>query len=443
MVGNRESSEVAGSLVRTQTTSTQQPFSKGDIHEGSHTWSGVIFQLAGVEPPGDDTDDSTADEPRIQTNRNERELRLKICLDIRSQSGAGLTVIIENLVREILRIGAEHEFALLCHANQKPPDADVEIWNLPAMSRWRELIWVQTRLPGLLRENRIDLYHSLKHLGPLRCPCRSILSLNEIGQYLGPRDLPLFEYAYWTYFEPISLKRADHVIAISEWCREVAVKKIGVDPSKLTVVPCGLGLAFTHKPDPGAGKALRDRLALPDRYLLAVGTITPKKNYETVVRSLAKLREARSESIDLVIAGGTGYRVDQLGRLIEELGLKQQIHFTGFLSMDELVHLYHGALALVYPSVYESFGIPPIEAMACGIPVVTTRRGAIPEVTGDFAWYLEDPTDAAGLADLISEALRDSPEKKERLQRAQGWVQRYSWSAAAESILKLYRESTR
>ncbi len=363
---------------------------------------------------------------------------MRICLDIRSRSGGGLPVYINSLVPRLLEIGREHEFLLVCHADQHIGAEGPEVIHAPEAARYREFLWVQTGLPGLLRRRAVDVYHALKHLGPLFVDCISILSLHEVGQHLEERTLPIVEHLYWSRMQTLSLRRADHVIAVSDWAKDVVVNKLGVKRSKVTAVPLGVDAVFTTVADLGGASALRERLRIPGRFLLAVGNVSPKKNFGTILEALARLRSPGYSGPPLVIAGGQGFRSEDFFAHVRGLGLGEQVFLTGFLGSHELAHLYRCAEALVYPSLYEAFGLPPIEAMACGCPVITSKRGAIPSVTGGFAWYLDDPTDAEALAAMIRIVLEDRERRERLVADARAWVRRYSWDAVADATLSVY-----
>jgi len=352
-------------------------------------------------------------------------------------------VYIQNLVPRIIAASAEHEFVLVKHADQSVPSDNVEVIEVPAVGSVAELIWVQTALPRILRRKRIDVYHALKHLGPIRLDCPSIISLHEVGQYLEERTLPLVEHWYWRYLQPLSLRCADFVIVNSEWTKGIATDHLGLPTAKVNVVPLGVDPVFRVDRGPGANASGRGRLGLSERYVLAVGNINPKKNFETIVDALAQLRSTGFTIPDLVIAGGEGYRAAHFWSRVDSHGLRNRVRSLGFVQVETLRDLYDGAEALIYPSLYEAFGLPPIEAMSCGCPVITTRRGAIPDVTGGFAWFMASPTDAASLADLIAEVMRDRAAIEPRLLEAKEWCRRYSWHSAAQRTLEVYQRARR
>jgi glycosyltransferase involved in cell wall biosynthesis len=339
----------------------------------------------------------------------------------------------------MLQRAPEHRFLLVVHESQAEEFPGAELIVVPPGSPLAELLWVETELPKQLERWAADLYHSLKQLGPLRGVRRPyILSLNEVGQYFARRTLPWKEHAYWRYLQPIALRRADRVVAATEWTAAFARTRLHLPAAKLSIVSRGIDDIYWA--DPERSPAGSEPSGLPHRYVLCVGNMNPKKNFGTVVRALARLRSEGTDVPDLLIAGAAaGYRAADLDHLIRRLGMAPNVHRVGFVGPARLAPLYRRAELLVYPSLYEAFGIPPIEAMACGCPVVASKRGAIPEVTGGHAWYVDDPMNPVELAGAIQLALsegRSSP----RVEDARRWVRRYSWDGAAEAALKVYEQ---
>lgn len=361
---------------------------------------------------------------------------MRVCLDVRSRSGGGLPVYIRNLVPRLREARPGFEFVLAGHPDQPLVDGAAESLVLPEVGRAGELLWVQARLPRLLRRRGIDVYHALKHPGPLACPCPDVLSLHEVGQYLRRRTLPWIEHAYWRWFQPLALRRADHVIANSRWTREVLTARLGVPEEKTSAVPYGVDPVF-HRARSGELPPAPD--GVPTEYVLAVGNINPKKNLGVVVDAMRILRDRGRPTPPLVIAGGEGYRADAFFEHVEAARLEDRVTTTGFVGHGTLAGLYRRAEFLVYPSLYEAFGLPPVEAMAAGCRVVASDRGAIRRVTGGHALYIDDPRDPERVAAAMAAALEEpEPAREARRAEAAEWAGRYRWEAAAEATASVY-----
>jgi len=189
---------------------------------------------------------------------------------------------------------------------------------------------------------------------------------------------------------------------------------------------------FTTSPE-----ALRRKRGLPQRMILFVGTLEPRKNAETLIRAYARLRRASAIPHRLVLAGGRGWRYEGLFALVEELGLQDDVLFPGFVPYDELPLWYNAADLFVFPSLYEGFGLPPLEAMACGVPVVVSSVSSLPEVVGD-AGLLVDPLDVEGLAEAMARVLNDGALRAEMRGRGLARAERFSWLETARGTVRVY-----
>ena len=206
------------------------------------------------------------------------------------------------------------------------------------------------------------------------------------------------------------------------------------------MISLGCDPRFQPVADKAALKSVRRRLKLDDAYILHVGTIEPRKNLSTLVRAYARLRREHRLTPELVLAGEPGWMYQPTVRLVEELGLRNSVHFIGRVPAAELPAVYSAADLLVFPSLYEGFGLPPLEAMTCGTPVVASNVSSLPEVVGD-AGLLVDPRDETALAEAMFRALTDTDlrqQMRERgLQRAKG----FSWERCARETLAVYAEA--
>jgi glycosyltransferase involved in cell wall biosynthesis len=230
-----------------------------------------------------------------------------------------------------------------------------------------------------------------------------------------------------------ALRRADRLLTGSEFTRETVIEALGIDAHRVVTAPLGVSERFRPQPDPAW---LRDRLEIEGRYVLCVGTMEPRKNLATSLRAFESIL-AREPDVDLVVVGPPGWRNREFEQLLSRA--PGRVHVTGYVAEEELVCLYSGASCFSYPSLGEGFGLPVLEAMACGAPVLTSDRSSLPEVAGDAA-VLVDPEDAAAVADgmlriLSSPQLADDLGRRRR-ERAAG----FSWERCAEITSGVYRE---
>jgi glycosyltransferase involved in cell wall biosynthesis len=240
---------------------------------------------------------------------------------------------------------------------------------------------------------------------------------------------------------PPSLRRADRVITISEFVRQEVIRLCGVDPDRVTAIPLAADARF-RPAEPEAVARFRRERELPARFILYMGTLQPRKNIETLVRAYVQLRQDGHLEQALVLAGGRGWQYESIFALVRQLGLESQVHFPGFVPDEEQALWYTAADIFAFPSLYEGFGLPPLEAMACGTPVVASTSSSLPEVVGD-AGVLVEPTDVGGLATTLRHLLDDEG-RRVRMRKA-GLVRAasFSWRRMAEETVQVYDEVLR
>jgi glycosyltransferase involved in cell wall biosynthesis len=233
------------------------------------------------------------------------------------------------------------------------------------------------------------------------------------------------------------VRRATRLIVPSHYTRAEAIELLRVPPDRVVVIPIGRAPRFS--PRAVDRDALEAELGVGERYVLTVGTLEPRKNLVTVLRAFRRVADAVPD-VDLVITGGRGWRNDAFESELGGAGAARRVRLTGFVSDERLVDLYAGAACFVFPSLAEGFGLPPLEAMACGAPVIVSDRTALPEVVGDAA-LLVDPRDPAALAAQIVRVLDDSQLatglREAGLERAHG----FTWAATAAATENVYREA--
>jgi glycosyltransferase involved in cell wall biosynthesis len=340
--------------------------------------------------------------------------------DVLGRQRTGDETHVSGLLRELPRVGAEDlRFAAITRHPELVP-AGIQPLELRARSQvWRMAVAV----PVLLRRVRPALAH-FQHALPAACPCPAVVTVHDLSferdpTVMGPRDRLVFRTVV-----PRSVRRADRVLAVSERTKRDLIELYDVPEEKIAVTPNGVDPAFS----PGGP---RDDGASP--YALVVGTLQRRKDPEAAIEALALLGDA--STLRLVFAGPDKGGQAQAERVAQRTGLAGRVEFRGHVPQDELAALYRGAACLVFPSRYEGFGLPAVEAMAAGTPVVATRAGALPEVVGDAAILVEDGNSVA-LAGGIERALAD----RERLVAAGlERVKRFSWAETARRTLEVYR----
>ena len=285
------------------------------------------------------------------------------------------------------------------------------------------------------RWGRFDLYHEPNFV-PVRTHLPTVVTVHDLSVLLHPEWHPADRVRFHERHFRRGLADAAHVVVVSESVRRELIEFLGVAPERVTAVHNGIG--ENYRPQPAASvAAMRSRLGLPPRYLLAVGTIEPRKNIGTLLRAFADLPPGLREKCPLVLAGGWGWKSEPERELVRTLPGGGVIHL-GYVADDDLPALYAGAAALFYPSFYEGFGLPPVEMLACGGAVVASTAAAVREVVGRHA-VLIDPHDLAGWRDALKRTVTE-PDWLDAVRR--GGIEhagQFSWAAAAERTFAVYQ----
>lgn len=307
---------------------------------------------------------------------------------------------------------------------------------------WRPAVriaWEQLLQPPAVVLRGLDVLHSLSYVQPVLSTSRSVVTMLDLSFVRMPEAFNPWNRVYLTTMARLSARRCDRIIAISESTRQDIIRFFHVPPSKVEVIYCGVDSQYRPVEDKAAVERFRLARGLPERFLLYLGTLEPRKNVERLVEAFARVRAERGSSHKLVLGGARGWLYDHIFSRVHELGLGEDVVFAGYVPDDELPLWYNAADVFIYPSLYEGFGLPPLEAMACGTPVVTTSVSSLPEVAGAAA-LMVDPLDVDDLASAIVRVL-DDPTLRQRLSTAgPQQAARFRWADAAERTMKVYRK---
>jgi glycosyltransferase involved in cell wall biosynthesis len=363
---------------------------------------------------------------------------MRIGIDARlwGEPRSGIGRYTRALVEALLQVAPDERWVLYLDRPPVGTPPGVETRCLPWPQR---LVWTLWAAPRALRRDPVDLFHGVTGFElPPRRAGRLVTTVHDLIPFRFPALVPRrHRWAVRCLLGP-ALRRATRVIAVSQSTRAEILARYRLPPERVQVVHEAAGPAF-RPPDVGARAAVRARHGLVGPYLLFVGLLEPKKNLDVVLDAVARLRarQAWGDTI-LVVGGAAGWGPDPRVR-VAALGLESAVRFLGPVDDVELPALYAEALGFVFPSRWEGFGLPVLEAMACGTPVIAARRGALPEITGGAALLVEPEPEA--VADAIGGLLAD-PAQRTRLReaglaRAAG----FSWARAAGETLAVYRRA--
>jgi len=297
-------------------------------------------------------------------------------------------------------------------------------------------------IPAWAKDRRLDLYHATNYgAGPLRpMPVPWILTIHDLFPITHPEFFPrYFSYrAAWLLRRHIS--RADWLISDSRFTAEEMAALLGADRQKISVVHCGIDLEFWTPKDPGLEKQVLESHGLKGPYLLFVGVLNPRKNLLGLLKAFNQL-VLENQHLDhrLVLAGASYYKADELLKFVRENRLQDKVIFTGFVRDESLPALYRGATAFVFPSFFEGFGFPALEAQAAGTPVIASNTSSIPEVCSPST-ILVDPQKPEEIAQAIHRVLNDSSLRSRMISQGMAFSRKLNWQTTAAETLSVYKK---
>ena len=352
---------------------------------------------------------------------------------------------------QVFGTGVRHGFttylgSLLKTLRQRYPSAEFLEWSCRYHAGWRiphQLWWDQGRIPWRAFRERADLIHAPAFSGAV---CRAqplVLTVMDLLYTRHPEWLPTQRARwYWATWIPFTARRASAVIAPSEATKQDLISLAGVPAHRITVVPLAIDPLFSRKPACEAVQAYRVRQGLAEPYVLYVGAIDRRKDWHGLLQAFVQAR-ARVKSLRLVIAGLVSRGRTPLLEEIQTMGLGNDVVLPGHVADQDLPLLYAGAALFVYPSWWEGFGLPPLEAMAMGVPVITYRNSSLPEVVGEAAVLLDPPYAHNILADAIERLLTDQGLRDDVIAKGYRQVKRFDWQQIAEQTMTVYASCVR
>lgn len=364
----------------------------------------------------------------------------KIALDIRFRAVSGSSIAIQQLARSLIREApANLEFVLVRYPDQAlHDDLDaLESIHVPKMSMLAELAWNELKLPGLLKHQGVNLYHGMKQCGALRTGCPQVHTVDAIKR--GSADelpMPLVPRLYWGWFVCGRYKRSDHLMPVSSYVGRFLTDDLEIPSDRMTVVNNGVAERFLEAGRSRNGRQ-RDPLGLNAPYLINVGSVIPLKNQLAAVQALGKIKDRVPHHLVLLGREDPVYG-PSVRAAADRAGIGDRLHHVGFVKPDGLVDFLLAADMMVHTSRTEGFSLAISEAMACGLPLVVTRRGGLYEQCGDAALYVDDPDDHDALAEILLGGLTDTGLRETMRQRGLNRAASLSWPDAARKTLGVY-----
>ena len=361
-----------------------------------------------------------------------------------SYRAAGISRYIAGLLRALQQVDSVNSYTVYVGKTPLPAglfhagNFRAAPSSLPTVHPLARIAWEQVAQPLLLAARRPALLHSLAFVSPLLWTGASVVTIYDLSFLMTPERFHTANRLYLSALTRVSARRARRVVAISESTRADVIRLLGVDPGRVDVVRPSLEERF-RPASQGSIAAFVKRKGLPQRFILYVGTLEPRKNLGALIRAFAQVQR-RDSSLTLVLAGGKGWGYDAIFSAVRESGLADRVVLPGYVPAEELPLWYGAAAAFAYPSLYEGFGLPVLEALACGAPVVTSNGSSLPEAAGDAALQV-DATDVEALAAALVRLISDEALRADLRQRGLTHAARFTSERMGREMVRVYDQA--
>jgi glycosyltransferase involved in cell wall biosynthesis len=354
--------------------------------------------------------------------------------------GAGYYII--NLIRHVVSINKEFDLVVFAQKHSLEllnltKSSFLEIIRVGDAGPAARLAWEQVRLPGMVHDHKIELLHSLHYTRPVWLPCKSIVTFHDMTFFLDPRSHTLVKRLFFPLAMQYSARTSDALIAVSENTANDMRRILGIDGNNIFVTPLGVSDRFSPIHNTEDLARISEKYNLPDKFILYLGLIEPRKNLTSLLEAFQKVLQDES-SYNLVIAGAKGWHFRKVFEMAAHHDFEGKVHFPGYIADEDLAGIYNLADLFIYPSTYEGFGLPPLEAMACGTPVITTSTPSIAANMGEAA-ILVPPGDPIALWKAMKRILNNPHLDKAYTMRGIEQASRFSWLNTASCTLDVYR----
>lgn len=355
-----------------------------------------------------------------------------------SYRSAGVHQYIASLLGHLDGDERRAEYVALLGEGFLPPESSLRYHHSawPTGQPLVRILWEQLAQPWVLRKLEADLVHGPVFVGPLVSPCPSVVTIHDLSFIRYPELFRPTNRMYLTVMTKLSARRARRVIAVSAHTASETNELLGVPLDRIDVVHHGVDPVFRPRPCQ-AVEAFREQRGLPQRFVLAVGTLEPRKNHTRLVEAFAQIRESQTK---LVLVGGKGWLYEELFAKVQSLDMEDDVIFAGYVKNGELPLWYNAATVLAYPSLYEGFGLPVLEAQASGTPVLTSSVPPLPEAAGKAA-VLVDPCDTQALAAGLHQLLTDEDLRNELSKQGIDHARRFNWEETAYRTTEVYQRA--
>jgi glycosyltransferase involved in cell wall biosynthesis len=366
---------------------------------------------------------------------------VRIGIDARKLHDFGIGTYIRNLLRQLARQDRQTEFVVFC----RPDDRDTltslgDNFRPVVEAAANYSVAEQVRIPLAIKREGVTLYHAPHYVLPPLVRCRSVVTIHDCIHLMFPQYLPnrlALEYARTSI--SLAARRATRVLTVSESSKRDILRFVPTESDKITVIYNAYDERFGVEPREEDVVRVRERYQLNDEFVLYAGNVKPHKNLERLIVAFDQVRKRGLGHLKLVLIGDEISRYAALRRAVHQHQLHKYVRFLGYLPEETLAVMYRLAGVFVFPSLYEGFGLPPLEAMASGTPVVTSNVSSLPEVAGDAA-ILVDPHDPQAIAEGIYRLLTDEQLRRDLRLKGLARARQFSWEESVRRVRAIYQE---
>jgi len=364
---------------------------------------------------------------------------VRIGIDARKLHDFGIGTYIRNLLRELAKIDHDTDYVIISR-----PDDEAAVRALGdnfrpvAETAGNYSLAEQINIPWTLRRERVDLFHAPHYVLPPLVRCPSVVTIHDCIHLMFPQYLPSrWALAYARTSISMAAKRATRVLTVSESSKRDIQRFVDIPPGKVDVIYNSYDPRFGVEPDADTVNRVRERYQLQSEFVLYAGNVKPHKNLERLIEAFDIVRGRGLDQLKLVLIGDEISKYTALRRAVHRHQLHSYVRFLGYLPQETLAVMYRLAGVFVFPSLYEGFGLPPLEAMASGTPVVTSNVSSLPEVAGDAA-VLVDPYSAEAIADGMYRVLTDNDLRSDLRRRGPQRASQFSWESSVRRVREIY-----
>jgi len=352
---------------------------------------------------------------------------MKIGIDIQTIIGqkTGFGFYVSNLTENLKKIDQTNKYFLF------KPDTDKDF------SAPQRFIWDQYRIPALARKNKINILHQPCFSLPVCYSGKIVATIHDLIAVKFNKDIPFFSRQFFARWMPFTYHKADAIISVSQHTKRDIIKYFKIPEEKITVIPLAASKNYHPVEESDKIQSIKRKYNTGDKFILHIGTLNPRKNLLFLVEVFAEIVK-KIKNYNLVIVGKEGWYYEKLYEKVRALGIEKKVRFCGYIDEADKTYLYNAASLFVFPSLYEGFGFPPLEAMSCSIPVVSSNTSSMPEVIGD-AGILLSPTDKYAWIKAIENILSNEKLRLKMSKLSLARSKLFSWEKCARETIKIYQ----